>query len=59
MRDRQISTAPNYTNAALVMLGVNFVWVFIALWAVVGLVPVLLLATGINHLISRFRDRRT
>ncbi|GHF67721.1 hypothetical protein [Seohaeicola zhoushanensis] len=58
MQHQPLGVAPNYTTAALVMLGVNFAWVFFALWAAAGLIPVLLLAAGINHLISRLAARR-
>ena len=58
MQHRPLGVAPNYTNAALTMLGVNLGWIFFALWAAWGLVPVLLVATALNHLISRLRDRR-
>ena len=58
MRDRQISPAPNYTNAALTMLGVNLMWMFLALWALFGLIPVLLIAFAINRLITLLEARR-
>lgn len=57
MYDRPIGVAPNYTNASLTMLGVNLAWIFFALWAAWGLIPVILLAGAINHIISRVRDR--
>ncbi|MDK3074368.1 hypothetical protein QO034_14790 [Sedimentitalea sp. JM2-8] len=53
MSERRLTPAPNYTNAALIMLGVNLTWVFVTIWAMFGLIPVLLLATAINHLIHR------
>lgn len=59
MRNRQIGPAPDYTNAALTMLGVNLLWVFFAIWAVWGLIPVLIAGWGINHLISRLQARRS
>ena len=58
MNNRSLGSAPNYTNAALTMLGVNMLWVFFAIWAVWGLVPVLLAGAGINHAISRLAQRR-
>lgn len=53
MRNTQRGRAPDYTQAALVMLCVNLLWIFAALWAVLGLLPVLALAALINHGISR------
>lgn len=51
--------APDYTIAALTLLGVNAFWIFFVLWAAYGLVPVLLLAGFLNHLISRLAISRT
>ena len=59
MRDGPIKAAPDYTVAALIMAGVNLTWVFFALWALWGLIPVLLLAGAINHVISRLQARRS
>lgn len=52
MRDRQVSPAPNYTNAALVMGFVNLIWVLGVIWASYGLPTVLVLAVALNMLIS-------
>lgn len=46
--------APDYTAAAITMLGVNLMWIFFVLWVLAGFVPVLLLAILINHGIDRF-----
>lgn len=53
MSERNLTPAPDYTNAALIMLGVNLTWVFVTIWAIFGLLPVLVLAAAINHLINR------
>jgi len=55
--DHQTSTAPNYTNPALMMLGLNLTSAFFVLWALYGLVPLLLLAVTLNHIITRLDDR--
>lgn len=52
-----IGIAPNYTNPALIMLGVNLGWVFFLIWATAGMAAVLLLAVALNQLITRLRDR--
>lgn len=52
MRQDRTAGAPDYTTATLVMLGLNLMWVFMALWATVGLLPVLLLAAGLNRAIG-------
>lgn len=58
MRHGRITSAPDYTTPALVMLGLNMMWVFIALWATLGLVPVLLLAAAMNRAITWLAQRR-
>ena len=58
MAQRKTSPAPNYTNPALMMLGLNLTCAFFVLWAIYGLVPVLLLAVTLNHMITRLDDRR-
>lgn len=57
MRDHRLASAPDYTNAALTMMGVNLMWIFFVLWAVFGMIPVLLLAMLLNHGISRLGGR--
>jgi hypothetical protein len=52
MRDRRIGRAPDYTNAALIMIGVNLFCAFVTLWAFWGLVPVVLLGAGLNRAIG-------
>lgn len=55
MNSRNVGTAPNYTNACIVMFGVNITWVLVAIWAIWGLIAAMLLALGVNHLIERIR----
>ncbi|MEL6620667.1 MAG: hypothetical protein AAFP16_17460 [Pseudomonadota bacterium] len=55
MNSRNVGTAPNYTNACIVMFGVNITWVLVAIWAIWGLIAALLLALGVNHLLDRIR----
>lgn len=57
MNRRNIGSAPDYTNAALIMLAVNLIWVFGLLWAVFGFIPVLLIAAGLHHGIDRLSTR--
>lgn len=35
-------SAPNYTQACIVMFGVNILWIFMVIWALWGLVAVAL-----------------
>ncbi|MBE1284948.1 MAG: histidinol phosphate aminotransferase [Rhodobacteraceae bacterium] len=55
--DHERPAAPDYTAAAITMLGVNLMWIFFVLWVLIGFIPVLLLAACINHGISRFELR--
>ncbi|UXX82719.1 hypothetical protein [Roseovarius pelagicus] len=50
-------SAPNYTNAALIMGLVNLVWVFFVLWVAFGLPIVLATGYGLNLLIDRIKHR--
>ena len=52
------SAAPNYTNPALILLGVNLTCAFFVLWALYGLVPVLLIAMLLNHGLTRLDQHR-
>jgi hypothetical protein len=51
-------SAPDYTNAALVMGLVNLLWVFMVLWANFGLPVVLATAYGLDRLIVWLSRRR-
>lgn len=53
MRDPDRPAAPNYTNACIIMFGVNLAWIFMVIWAVWGLIIVMLLGAVINHLMTR------
>ncbi|WGW03714.1 histidinol phosphate aminotransferase [Tropicibacter oceani] len=43
----------DYTTANLILIFVNLMWIFAAVWSAWGLGPVLVLATVLNHLITR------
>ncbi|WP_146347267.1 hypothetical protein [Falsiphaeobacter marinintestinus] len=58
MSNRQITAAPDYTLPALVMMGVNLTWVFFVIWAMWGLLPVIVMGLILNHAITRLEDRR-
>ncbi|WP_306152825.1 hypothetical protein [Roseovarius sp. MMSF_3281] len=58
MRRGIMPSAPDYTNAALVMGLVNLLWVFIVLWAAFGLPAVLAAGFGLDRLIVWLANRR-
>jgi len=55
MTERNIQRAPDFTSAAITMLGVNLLWIFFVIWVIWGFVPVLVLAAPINRGINRFK----
>lgn len=57
MRDHSRPAAPNYTNACIVMFGVNITWILLAVWALWGLVVVMVLGAAINHVMTRLEER--
>lgn len=56
MRNKPGST-PNFTNAAVVMFGVNITWIFLTIWAVWGLIAVAAAGWTVHHIIN-FIDKR-
>ncbi len=59
MDRRHPQPAPNYTNAALTMGWVNLMWVFMVIWGLWGLLPVLLISAGLNRGITWLALRRS
>ena len=58
MDDKRIGAAPDYTNAALTMLGINLMWIMFVVWMLWGLVPTLMLAFAVNHWVEHVAARR-
>lgn len=52
------NAAPDLFSAAITFAGLNLMWIFFALWVLFGMIPVLLLAVFLNHLISRIEIRQ-
>ena len=48
---------PDLFTAAITFAGINLMWIFFAIWVMYGMVPVLVLAVLINHLITRLEIR--
>ena len=51
-------SAPNYTQACIVMFGVNILWIFMVIWALWGLLAVALSGWAVNAVIDRIAARR-
>jgi hypothetical protein len=53
MENRHPKRVEDYTNANLVLIFVNLLWLFAVLYATWGLGVVLILGAVLNHLITR------
>lgn len=51
-------SAPNFTKACIVMFGVNITWIFVALWAIWGLIAVAATGWILNRLFTWIEDRQ-
>lgn len=45
--------APDFTQACIVMFGVNLTWIFVVIWAIWGLLAVAITGWLVNRLIAR------
>ncbi|MFK7837059.1 MAG: hypothetical protein AB8B60_12635 [Sulfitobacter sp.] len=50
--------APNFTQACVVMFGVNIAWIFMVIWAIWGLVAVAATGWVVNKVITRIAIAR-
>lgn len=53
MRDDRPGRVPDYTQACVVMFGVNVTWVLVAIWALWGLIAAFVLGYTLNILMDR------
>jgi hypothetical protein len=53
MNDGHPGRVEDYTNANLVLILVNLMWIFGVIWSSWGLFPVIVLSFVLNHLITR------
>jgi hypothetical protein len=58
MPDQHPKRVEDYTTANLILIFVNLLWIFGVIWASFGLLPVILLGWGLNHLITRLEQYR-
>lgn len=58
MDNRQVGRAPDYTNAAINMLGINLMWIFFVVWMLWGFIPVLMIAYMVNRFVEHVGDTR-
>ena len=57
MRSDEPIKAPDFTNACVVMFGVNITWIFTVIWAIWGLIIVMIVGAFINHMMTRLHAR--
>jgi len=53
-----LPSAPDFTQACVVMFGVNITWILLTIWALWGLLVAAALAWGVNRLIDYIAARR-
>jgi hypothetical protein len=60
MNTKHAQRVEDFTTANLILIFVNLIWIFVAIWSTWGLGPVLILGAFLNHLITRleFAKRR-
>ena len=56
LRQQPVASLDLFANA-LSFIGLNLIWLFLAIWMLFGLVPVLFFALLLNHMINRLEDR--
>lgn len=57
-QDSDRPAAPNYTQACIVMFGINIAWVFMVIWAIWGLLAVAITGWVVNKWINRIDAAR-
>jgi hypothetical protein len=59
MRDtNDRSPAPNFTQACIVMFGINITWIFVMIWAIWGLLGVAVTGWVVNQIINQIERLR-
>ena len=51
-------SAPNYTDACIVMFGVNLMWIMIVIWNIWGFIAAALAGWAVNLVIKRIAVSR-
>lgn len=58
MKDHRPGRAPDFTNACIVMFGVNLAWIMLVFFAIYGLVAAVFIALVVNHWLNWLEHRR-
>ncbi|QJF50625.1 hypothetical protein [Roseobacter ponti] len=58
MENHKLGRAPDFTNACIVMFGVNLGWVLLFLFAIYGLVAAVFICLIVNHWLNWVAVRR-
>ncbi len=57
MRNDVPNSVPNYTQACIVMFGVNILWILVAIWVNWGFVTAIIFSLWVNHIMTRLALR--
>lgn len=58
MDKSKLGSAPNYTNACIVMFGVNLTWILLFLFAIWGLIAAVFVGLAVNRWLDWLETRR-
>lgn len=58
MENHKLGRAPNYTNACIILFGVNLTWVLLCVLAIWGIGMVVLLGLIVNHWLTWLEARK-
>lgn len=53
MRNNHPQPVEDYMTANMILLFVNLLWIFVAIWSAWGLLPILVIGVALNHMITR------
>jgi len=56
MQNHHPKPVEDYMTANMILIFINALWIFVVIWSFWGLGPVILLAMGLNHLITRLEQ---
>jgi len=58
MNNRHPKPVEDYMTANMVLVFVNLLWIFVAIWSAWGFLSVVIVALVLNHLITRLDEFR-
>ncbi len=58
MHNQHPTPVEDYMTANMILVFVNLLWIFVAIWSAWGLLPVVILSFALNHLVTRLDEYR-